>query len=301
MTDEITKDKPDNIAKMLENIEPRILFVEGSDIGTQVLLVPNGMKAEGIKKYLDEHRLFPERRKDIERTDRLQSFIDLTNRFKSEDSVVFAKGTIKENSIEAKLTTVFDYHPANSNVLDAQNKGHRVDYNFPVSKEFQFWLRNNGEALDQTDFALLLEEHILEMVIVREEEVQEISGLKPKFADPLQMRELSADLEIYSSEEVRQAGKLSSGERNIRFTTQHTDADGKPISIPDFFMIQVPVFESEGSVRIPVRLRYRKHGTSIKWFYDLYRVDRVFDTAFEKAVNEVKEKTQIPLFIGSTS
>jgi len=112
--------------------------------------------------------------------------------------------------------------------------------------------------MDQAEFALFLEEHIIEMSAPTDEDRAAVDGLKPKFADPMDMLSLSRDLEIYSKESVRQALKLSSGERNLQFTTEHCDADGKPISIPDFFVVQMPLFDGGESHRILARLRYRK-------------------------------------------
>ena len=74
------------------------------------------------------------------------------------------------------------------------------------------------------------------------------------------MLELSRNLEIYSQESYRQKNKLSSDETELKFTSQHVDAGGKPIKIPDFFVIQLPLFDGGISERVLVRLRYRPTG-----------------------------------------
>jgi len=296
------KNKPDNVAKMLENIKPQTVTIraESEPSGERsVLLVPKGMDMKSIKPLLDEYRKKPERRKETVNLDRLYSFVDVTNRFKSENSVVFAKGSVTQNSITASLTTIFDYHPKNSNVEDADNCDHKAHYSFPVSKEMNFWLTNNAEPMDQIDFALLLEERICEMAVANDEDISAIANLKPKFAEPLEIKELADSLEIYSEETFQQSNKISSGEREVKFTAQHNGADGKPISVPDFFMLNIPIFEGEDAVRIAVRLRYRKQGERIIWFYDLYRVDQVFDVAFSMAIEKVESQTELPLFLGS--
>ena len=63
-------------------------------------------------------------------------------------------------------------------------------------------------------------------------------------------------------------------------------------------MLGIPVFEMGERVRVVVRLRYRIANQSVKWFYDLYRPDEVFDRAFESACAEAQEKTGLPLYIG---
>ena len=74
------------------------------------------------------------------------------------------------------------------------------------------------------------------------------------------MLELSRNLEIYSQESYRQKNKRSSDETELKFTSQHVDAGGKPIKIPDFFVIQLPLFDGGISERVLVRLRYRPTG-----------------------------------------
>lgn len=290
---------PDNVKTMLDNIAPRTISVNKNILGADVLLVPNGMKAESVKKYIDEYLLVPERRKGTETANRLESFIDLTNRFKDGSSVVFAKGNIVGDKLDASLLSILDYHPASGDYRDARHCQHRVVYNFPVSKEFQFWLSNNAESMDQTEFALMLEERIGEMVVANYEDKEKIANLSPKFAEPLEVLQLSRDLEIYSSEVFQQAGKLSSGERTLKFSAVHNGADGKPLSVPDFFMLQIPIFAGEMPVRIAVRLRYRKSGEKITWAYDMYRIDQVFQTAFDNTLAAVREKTGLPLYIGA--
>lgn len=291
--------KADHIKTMLENIQPRIIPVEGDGKKAEVLLVPNGMEAEGVKKFLDAYNKVPERRKGTHKADRLESFIDLTNRFKDSCSVIFARGNVSGNSISASLTAILDFHPEDADNTVALNCEHKVSYQFPVSKEFSFWLKNNAEGMDQSQFALMLEERISEMSVATDADCAQIENLKPKFAAPVDILELARNLEIYSSESVQQAVKLSSGEREIKFTAVHNGADGKPVSIPDFFVLNIPIFEGERPVRILVRLRYRKQGNGVLWFYDLYRVDMVFQEAFDKALEKVKEGTKLPLFLGS--
>lgn len=292
----------DALNVLLQNVEPKVIpIAKGTPDSAGFAVVPNGMKVESVKKYLDEFRLLPERRTGTECADRLQSFIDLVNRFKGKDSVVFAKSAISGNAMSASLYAIFDYHPANAINTDARHKAHKARYCFPVSKELTFWLKNNATETDQAGFAIMLEERISEMVAANDEDKAQIANLSPKFAEPLEVLELSRNLEIYSAEQVTQSLKLSSGERNLKFTAVHNGADGKPISVPDFFVLNIPVFDGDEPERILVRLRYRKQGEKINWSYDLYRVDRVFQKAFDLSVSVVKSDTALPIFMGEAA
>lgn len=126
-----------------------------------------------------------------------------------------------------------------------------------------------------------------------------MSGLGVRFADPAEMVELSRDLEIYSKEHVKQAGRLSSGEKEIRFTVEHLGADGRAVRVPDVFLINIPMFSGAQAVRVPVRLRYRKTGEKLLWLYDLYRLDRAFQQAYNEACDTVERETGLPLYHGA--
>ena len=59
------------------------------------------------------------------------------------------------------------------------------------------------------------------------------------------------------------------------------------------------VFRAGELYEVPVRLRYRVTGQNVKWSYELYRPEAVFDHAIEGACEAAKEKTALPLFYGS--
>ncbi len=300
MSDETKEPKPQLVEVMLENIKPQKIEVNKGKIDrTEILLVPKGMEAVSLKEFIDEEKVVPDRREGTHTALDVNTFIEITNRFKNDDSVVFAQAQVANNTISASLLSVLDFHPAGGENDKAANLDHKVSYKFPISKELAFWLRLNGTELGQTDFALLLEERIGEMTVAQESDISAIKNLKPKFADPLEILSLSRDLEIYSNVKVKQAAKLSSGERKLEFDEAHVDATGKAISIPDFFMLSIPIFVGGKSEKVTVRLRYRKKGEGVVWFYDLYRVDQVFQTAFETITKDVAEKTKLPLYLGS--
>lgn len=292
---------PKELAETLrENMKPELKTIEkGTSAKADFLLVPNGMKAESVKKYLDEYREKPERRAGTIKTSRVQSFIDITNRFKGPSSVLFAEVNVEDRKISANITAIFDYHPSGEDTQNADNLGHRATYGFPISKAFKNWLDQNTNAMSQIEFAYFLEKRINDMSSPTEEDKALIEGLKPKFADPIEILELSRDLEIYSNEAFVSRNKLSSGETELKFTNQHVDGSGKPIKIPDFFVINVPVFEGGPRQRVLSQLRYRKKDSTVVWFFELYNIDEMLHESFDKSCAEVEKAVGLPLFFGT--
>ncbi len=300
--DENKKPFSDLAETIKKNTAPKIEKAKAGDLKeAPFAIIPEGMKAESVKKYLEEYRERPERRKGTIKATRVKSFVEIVNRFKNKESVLFAGVSVGDQRIDANITAIFDYHPAGEKNEDADNCEHRAKYGFPISKAFKNWLEQNTSGMSQIDFAYFLEKRINELSAPTDADKALIEGLKPKFADPINMLELSRDLEIYSNESFVSRNKTSSGEMELKFTNQHIDGSGKPIKIPDFFVINVPVFEGGSNQRILAHLRYRKKDAQVIWFYELYNIDEMLHEAFETACEEVQKEVDIPLFHGSDS
>ncbi|WP_246152723.1 DUF2303 family protein [Sphingomonas montanisoli] len=60
----------------------------------------------------------------------------------------------------------------------------------------------------------------------------------------------------------------------------------------------IPVFRNDTFYRLAARLRYRKTGEGIVFWYDLWRADPTFDDAFTQAVARVAAGTELPVLYG---
>lgn len=77
------------------------------------------------------------------------------------------------------------------------------------------------------------------------------------------------------------------------------NARGETVDVPSMFIITIPVFKNSGDAyRIAVRLRTRTTG-GLKFFYELWGIDRVFEQAFTEACEFAREETGLPLFYGN--
>jgi uncharacterized protein YfdQ (DUF2303 family) len=229
---------------------------------------------------------------------RTQSLIDYANRYKDADSLVYARGQVEENLIKASATIVFNPHPIGSDQNLAGYGDFKAEYNFPLSKELLSWLKNNGNAMAQMEFANFLEDHVCDMTSDYDYERMDLEKtLGGKRADPIEMLELSRGLELRVNEQVKNVGRLQSGEMQIVYSVEHTQSDGQPIRVPTWFNIKVPVFEGDAPHIIPVRLRYRVKEGKVIWFYELFSLNKIFDAAFDSVIDLIKENTQLPVFI----
>ncbi|KGF71185.1 hypothetical protein LL06_00915 [Hoeflea sp. BAL378] len=250
---------------------------------------------DSLKQLAEEWRLFPERKTGTAIVDTLTSFIDLTSRHATEDSVIFAGTDWKAPS----LTAVIDYHCLNSGEGYAGNLGHRIHYPFPLSEQWKIWVGMNGKPMDQGDFAAFIEDNIADL---SSPEALEVTDYEAKFATtiatPSALVTLSRGLAVHVSSKAKSAVTLQSGEGEIVWDEVHQGADGNRLKVPGLFMLQIPLFHMGETQRVPVRLRYRMRDGAVVWFYQIWRPDVAVTERVTEDFETAVEKTRLPGYIG---
>lgn len=252
-----------------------------------------------LKAEIEAFRIHPSLKTGTARSLTLSSFIALTNRHKTCDSVVFADTDWTKPS----FTAVIDYHPKDRDpILDfeADNGRHRVQYDFPLSEEWQAWVKNDCEPMSQFDFAVFLEDRIPELCAPTDAEKSALElDFSTTVASPAKLVELSRGLKVHVSSQVADERTLQTGEGQIQWAEVHKDEGGKPLKVPGIFLLSVAPFKSGDKVRIPVRLRYRVAGSKVTWFYQLYRPDLHITARVESDLAKVAQETELPTYEGA--
>lgn len=272
------------------------------------LAIRHGEKPEivDLRPFYEAWRDFPERKRGTAKALTLQSFVSLVNRHRTAHSVVFADIDWTKPS----LTAVIDYHQINGpipedpgarqNLGGADNCGHRIHYAYPLSEEWKTWIKFNGEAMNQGEFAAFLEDRVKDLSSPTDFEKQEYErDFATTVATPADVIQLARGLEVNVEAKVANHVKLQSGETRIQFEETHKDAIGKPIVVPGVFLLAIAPFAQGAKVRIPVRLRYRAGPGGIKWLYQIYRPDLAIAERVENDLLLVGEQTTLPVYAGS--
>lgn len=277
----------------------------GSSARATVLALPDGKTLKSIKPLLDEYLQAPERREGTATLHQVASFVEHVNRFKDEDSAIFAS---VENATEPKLVAVLDYHRQGPAKDGAARFGrHRAIYRFPVSDEWTAWSKATREPMNIQQFAEFLEDRVVDIIdpATIEEKAATLNEAKQlgiTLGTPQGLLEVSRGLTINVKAGVTSAHRLSSGETQVSFNEVHEAAskDGvKSIAIPGGFAIGIPVFRGGLPYRLLVRLRYRIEGASIRWSFAISRTERTWQTAVQEACEAAGKGTSLPLFYGS--
>jgi uncharacterized protein YfdQ (DUF2303 family) len=302
-----------------KHVTPTLLDVSGgaggaSSLGPNgsdevpVLVLPTGLQAHSVKKYLDEYREAPERRRGTAKLHELASLVDHVNRFKDADSALFAM----RDPRSPQLVGVLDYHRRNVRTevdgatvtaSGAPRFGeHRAIYTFPISEEWEAWLEQDGKSMDQAAFAHWLEDRITDVAdpndaFASAKKFADALGV-PSFAAPSRLLALSRGLTIHVDQRATAKLDPASGETTVFYAEAHQDEQGAPLAIPRAFLIRIAVFREGEHYQFPVRLQYRHAGGRISWSYKIHDATRAFDHAFREACEEAAERTELPLFFG---
>ena len=282
------------IIKVVEKLHRAELvsLTHGSSEAAGVLVMPQGMKVETIKRFLDEYRLAPERNKGSVAFSRLASFCEHVSSFKEAHSVLYCvEGT------PGSLISVLN-HAAKG---EPRFGDFRASYAFPVSPEWQVW--SGGLAdMPQVKFAEFLEDRIADVIDASTvgPNASRISQLlQITYASPQRLMELSRGLTVNIDQQVAEHRNLSTGEAQLRFRETHLTEAGTPLAVPGGFVIAIPAFVGGALYQVPVRLRYRVRGGQVTWSMEPHGLDAVRRDAVNEACAEAAQLTGLVVRFGT--
>ncbi len=271
--------------------EPRVLPVEGTG---GLVIAPQGMNIAHVKNFADKERTSPEVLRGTTALHTCDSFIEFANRYKSDNSAIFY------SKKQQHITCVFDCATKEQTSFEQ----YKAVYAFPFSKELRAWSGNNGEKMSQLDFAMFIEQNVLDLAEppapdIESPALKEIrmrcGGL---YAPVNKMVELSKGIAVRADERAVIKHDLNTGEATINFSSEHTDVNGKAVKVPNMFVIVIPVLEGGKAYQLPCRLRYRLNSGSVIWWYEVINLDKAIELAVNEELEAIKEKIGLPVYYG---
>lgn len=187
------------------------------------------------------------------------------------------------NPDPSNIKAVINAHAAAGSEGGDDNNGragwgdHTITLNLKASKDWIEWVKNDGQMMQQTQFAEFIEDHL------------------PNFASPsgADMLELAQTFQATTRVDFDSSQRLKSGETQIAYKEQTDAAAGKKgtIAIPDTFTLGLQVYERGDAYRVDARFRYRINGGQLALGYRLTRPRDVLLTAFDEVTDKVTAAT----------
>lgn len=206
------------------------------------------------------------------------STITYANRFKTDATQIFAEpGFIAEGG-KAKVDIIFDYHKPEQ----AQRGSHAVRYVPRYSDAWMRWIEiEKRGVLGQAEFAELIEECRADIV-------------EPQAAPLLDIvRAFKANRKVEFDSLVYQPN----GDLVLAYSdkTEQTGTSGK---VPEIMKLGIPVYFGGSAYAVPVFIRYRVSGGTVKFQLKRDRPDLVETDAFDGIVRNIATATGIASYLG---
>lgn len=269
----ITREAVDRLVELGVSPEPETV----SD-GDPFVVVPSGMKVESLA-----HLCPPKRIKQTPRFNEVGSFIDYVNRFKTEETLVFANVT--ENS--AEFSAVLDYHAA-APALKPAFCHHTAGFKTMETPEWRAWLKANREPMDQVKFATWLEDNLSLLV-------------EPSGADLL---ELVRSLHGHKNARFNTALRLDNGaysvgyEEEIAVKGTSTQRSGE-MELPATITAGIAPFQGAEKYKVTARLKSRVSDRQLFLWFETIALHVIVRDSVLLLTKQIAEKTKIIPLIGT--
>jgi uncharacterized protein YfdQ (DUF2303 family) len=238
--------------------------------GHPYVVIPNGARIEDAEGYLAA----PLRKRGTVVLNDVKSFTDYVTAERSDNTRLY--GLFKEPG----FTAVFNDHAATG----AAWKDYRAVYACPLSIEWKTWSAQSGKPMSQADFAAFIENNLPDIAV-------------PPAAD---MLEISRSLEAKKKVNFASGIRLSNGQNELTYEEQvsGTAAKGK-LTVPEEFIIGIPVLEGGTKYAVTSRLRYRiGDGGSLAIWFELVRPHKILEDAVLAVWQDIEQKTGFTVFNG---
>lgn len=263
-----------------------------------VASVPKGRELASVKRFLDEYRDAPERITGTATLHDEASFVAHVNEMKLPTTRTFCDRLAKP----PQLVAVYDYHEVTEKTQKPAFGKHRARWPLTMSEEWDAWTEKNGKAMNMVEFSEFLEQHMPDVFWGDERSDYTnllIEKLELRLASPSALINLARNLAVNVDTGVRNAVTLQTGEIALTYVETHRDHEGKPVTVPNAFLIAIPVVFGGPLYQVLARLRYRVQGPKIVWFFELHRIDLVLESALKEICERVADETERPVFLGT--
>lgn len=202
-----------------------------------------------------------------------ESLIEYVNRFKSDDTVLFAD--IYQNSIAALI----DYHGAPDK---AAHVAHKATMQLPFSEEWKTWTGISGKMMQQLEFARFVEEN----------------GTDVKAPAGGELLDVIRDLQARRNVSFVKAVRTATDNENFEFSDSTEMRTKGDIEVPSKFLLGLPVYFGEPDVELYAFLRWKLDEGSLGLGVALHRAEHVRQAVFKQIVLAVGDKTSCPVVFG---
>lgn len=241
------------------------------------IIVPEDCRLESLAKY--QHSERPARKKANITLFDVASLVRYVNQFKDGNSQIFAKPD------DLAFTAILDYHEQGDGV--PRFGEHRATMTLKTTREWNVWSASNNKQLEQTDFALFIEDNLTAIV------------------DPPSAAMLDAARSLKAKKDVEFSSDIDLTSGQVRFHYHETiqgRINGGEIEVPSVFKLRFAVFLNGPVHEVLARLRWRVGSDKkLTFWYTLQNAKKILEDGFTEAVAAIGAGTGIEVHLGSVA
>jgi hypothetical protein len=223
------------------------------------------------------------------------SFIEYVNRFKNDDSVIFAD---QQSNI---VLGILDYHKKpenNAAAPGAELAAHRVRFDMPFSIEWLTWGRLSGKLVSHKEFATFLEENSIDVLPLAKRQ-----GLATSEDDadmPETLLELTRSLQVASKVSFNSTVRHGDYEK-IDFSKESDATVKGAIGLPLAFQICIPIYFGEPAVVLTCFTRKKIDDGALALGFVISRAENERQAEFQRIVGVIHSSTDLTTLFGKPS
>lgn len=259
------------IAGLAVKAEGAPLIVK-NDAGRQFLILPEGRRSQDITEPNAVVDVLPDHIKQGVTLQTVDSLVDYANRFKTDDTVLFAD--IEQNSILAAI----DYHGPD----DPAHLDHYAKLTLPFAVEWKTWTAINGRLMAQLEFARFLEENAADIAA-------------PSGADLL---EACRDLQAIRKVNFKKAVRTATDNETFEYSDETEARTSGGLELPTKFLLSIPVYFGGEPVSLFAFLRWKLDDGALSLGVALHRAEHVRQDVFKAIVDDAAARTERPAVFG---
>lgn len=175
----------------------------------------------------------------------------------------------------------------------AGHRDYRAEFIVQHSREWNIWTKHNGSGaafVSNEAFALFVEDNSLDIIS----------------PDPSRMLQIALNFRVksdvvFSAAQRLQDGNISLQYQNVVTAQAGANTPGADLSIPEQFIIEIPVFDGVNAIKyaMDARFRFRLREGNLTIWYELVRPQKVIEQAFLDIWRQISDRTKAPILHGT--
>ena len=242
-------------------------------------IVPKDFALQDISKAVEAMQATPRRKRGTVQLKSLDSLLAYCTDQDEADDPASNHGYIYADPDTRRITAVFNDQRSNEGWRD-----HRAEFKAEYTPEFSKWVSNDKKQFTQSEFAEFIEDNLVDIT------------------EPAAQALLDVATTIQAKTDINfsSAKRLQNGQVQLQYTENidaRAGANGA-LEIPKEFALGLRIFKNGEGYKIKARLKYRLHSGTIKFWYELDRVERAIEDAFGGYVDIAREKSGYVVLLG---